>query len=41
MLLQPYKAYFILSMVKEVESHESRNHWTLMNKSEVKKQAQK
>ena len=35
MLLQPDKSDFILTMIKEVEAHESRNHWTLMKKSEV------
>ena len=35
MLLQPDKAYFILSMIKEAEAQESRSHWTLMKKSEV------
>ena len=35
MLLQPFKSYFIPDMIKEVESHESRIHWTLMKNSEV------
>ena len=35
MLLQPYKSDFILAMIKEVESHEARNNWTLMKNSEV------
>ena len=35
MLLQPYKSNFILAMIKEVESHEARNNWTLMKNSEV------
>ena len=30
MILQPYKPYFILAIIKEVEAHEARNHWTLM-----------
>ena len=36
MLSQPYNSDFILSMIKEVEAHESRGHWTLTKKSEVK-----
>ena len=35
MLLQPYKSYFILDIIKEVESHESIIHWTLIKNSEV------
>ena len=35
-LLQPHKSYFILSMIKEVEAHEARNHRKRMNNSEVK-----
>ena len=35
MFLQPDKSDFILSMIKEVESHESTSHWTLIKKSEV------
>ena len=35
MLLQPYKSNSILDMIKEVESHESINHWTLMKNSEA------
>ena len=35
-LLQPYKSYFILEIIKDVESHESRSHWTLMKNSKVK-----
>ena len=35
MLLQPENSYFILSMVKDVQSHEARNNWTLIIKSEV------
>ena len=29
-LPQPDKHYFIMAMLKEVVSHETRNHWTLM-----------
>ena len=36
MLLQPDKSDFILAMIKEVEAHKSRSHWTLMKNSEVK-----
>ena len=35
MLLQLDRPYFILAIIKEVESHESRSHFTLMKKSEV------
>ena len=35
MLLEPYKSYFVLDMIKEVEVHESRIHWIIMNNSEV------
>ena len=35
MLLQLDKKYFILSMIKEVESHYARNNWTLKKKSVV------
>ena len=35
MLLQPDKSYFVLAMIKEVESNEARSHWTLMKKSET------
>ena len=35
MLLQPDKSYFIIAMIKEVESHEAINHWTLMKNSKV------
>ena len=34
-LLQPDKSYFILTMIKEVESHKAISHWTLMKNSEV------
>ena len=34
MLLQKHKSDFILSKIKEVEAHESRNHLTLMKKGE-------
>ena len=34
-MLQPDKSYFILSMIKEVESHEVIIHWTLMKNSGV------
>ena len=34
-LLQPDKSYFILSIIKEVESHGSINHGTLTKNSEV------
>ena len=37
MLFQPYKSDFILSIIKEVESHEARSHWILMKDIEVKK----
>ena len=41
MLLQPDKSDLILSKIKEVEAHkarsEARRHWTLMKKSESKK----
>ena len=33
MLLQPDKWDFILVMIKDIESHEARSHWTLMKKS--------
>ena len=36
MLLQPYKSDLIIAMIKEVEAHESRSYWTLMENSEVK-----
>ena len=36
MLLQPYKSDLVLSMIKEVEAHKARSHWTLMKKSEIK-----
>ena len=36
MLLQLEKSYFYLAMIKEIESHESRSHWTLMKNIEVK-----
>ena len=36
MLLQPDKSYFIISMIKEVEAHEVRSHWTLIKYFEVK-----
>ena len=36
MLLQPYESYFILAIIKEVETHESINNWKLMKNSEVK-----
>ena len=32
--LQPDKSDFILAMIKEVEAHEARSHWTLMKNSE-------
>ena len=32
MLLQPDKSDLILDIIKEVEVHESRSHWTLMKK---------
>ena len=35
MLLQPENSDFILSMIKEVEIHEDRSHWTFMENSEV------
>ena len=35
MLLQTDNSYIILSMVKEVESHEARNNWKLMKNSEI------
>ena len=35
MLLQPEKIYFILSINKEVEAHESISNWKLMKNSEV------
>ena len=35
MLLQPEKPDFILDMIKEVEAHEARSHWTLMKNIEV------
>ena len=34
-VLQWDKSYFILVIIKEFEAHEARNHWTLINKSEV------
>ena len=36
MLLQPDNLDLILAMIKEVEAHVSKRHWTLMKKSEVK-----
>ena len=36
MLLQPYKSYLIIDMIKEVEAHEIINHWTFMKNCEVK-----
>ena len=36
MLLQPYKSYFILATIKEVEAHETIIHWTIMKNSGVK-----
>ena len=36
MLLQPDKSDFILAIIKEVESYEARNHWTIMKTSKVK-----
>ena len=35
MLLQLEQSYFILAIIKRVESHESRNHWTLIKNIEV------
>ena len=35
MLFQPESSYFILAIIKEVETHESRSHWKLMKNSEV------
>ena len=35
MLLQPYKSYFILVVIKEVESHDSISHWTFIKNIEV------
>ena len=35
MLLQPENSDFILPMIREVEAHESRSHFTLMKNSEV------
>ena len=35
MLLQPEKSDFILAVIKKVESHKSRSHWTFINNSEV------
>ena len=35
MLLQPDKSYLLLSIIKEVKSHEDIIHWTLMKNSEV------
>ena len=35
MLFQPDKSYFIISMIKEVESHEARSNWKLIKNSEV------
>ena len=34
-MLQLYKSDFILYMIKEVRSHESRSYWTLMRNCEV------
>ena len=36
MVLQPDKSDFILAIIKWVESHESRSHWTFIKDSEVK-----
>ena len=33
-LLQQDKSYFVLSITKAVEAHESRSHWTLTKNSE-------
>ena len=35
MLLKPYKSDFIIAMIREVEEHGSRLHWTLMKNIEV------
>ena len=35
-MLQPDKLDLIIAMIKEVESHELRIHWTLMKNGEVK-----
>ena len=35
MFLQPDKSDSIIEMIKEVEEHEVRNHWTLMKNTEV------
>ena len=34
-MLQQDKSYCILSVIKEVEANESKNHWTLMKNIEV------
>ena len=34
-LLQPYRLYFILAMIKEVEAHEYISHWKFMENSGV------
>ena len=36
MLLQLYKSYLIISMIKYVEAQEYRSHWAHMKKSEVR-----
>ena len=36
MLLQPDKSDFNLAMIKSIEAHEARSHWTLLKDSEVK-----
>ena len=33
--MQPEKSDFILAIIKEVEAHDARNHWTFIKKSEV------
>ena len=35
MLLQPDNSYLILTMIKELEAHEARIHWTLTKNSKV------
>ena len=36
MLFQPYKSDIILAIIKDVQSHAFRNHWTQIKNSEVK-----
>ena len=41
MMLQTERSDFIIVVIKEVEAHEARSHWTLKKNSEVKKKEKK